>query len=198
VPLPCDVWRLGDWEPVTACLYSHGRFSFSACTSSLPHYSRSSRYIFSPFYLFHYRAARFSSAQALINAIPLVNSPSFRISAQSNHFIIAISFSRLDSYGLGERGSIPGRGKRFLSIGQRPDRLWGPPSLLSNSHRKLYPGGRVKRQGRQADHTALSTAEVMIDGAITPLHHTPSWHSVYIIMCKENFIFFFLITEEVV
>jgi hypothetical protein len=33
-------------------------------------------------------------------------------------------------YGLDCRGSIPGRGKRFFSILQCPDRLWGPPSLL--------------------------------------------------------------------
>jgi hypothetical protein len=27
---------------------------------------------------------------------------------------------------------VDGRGKRFFSISQRPDRLWGPPSLVSN------------------------------------------------------------------
>jgi hypothetical protein len=35
-------------------------------------------------------------------------------------------------YGLDGRILIPGRGKRFLSTPQCPDRLWGPPSLLSN------------------------------------------------------------------
>jgi hypothetical protein len=30
-------------------------------------------------------------------------------------------------------GSIPGRGKRFFSFPQRPDRLWGPPRLLHQS-----------------------------------------------------------------
>jgi hypothetical protein len=34
-------------------------------------------------------------------------------------------------YGLDGRGSIPGKGKIFSSA-QRPDRLWGPPSPLSN------------------------------------------------------------------
>jgi hypothetical protein len=33
--------------------------------------------------------------------------------------------------GLDGRGSIPGMGKIFSSP-QRPDRVWGPPSLLSN------------------------------------------------------------------
>jgi hypothetical protein len=36
-------------------------------------------------------------------------------------------------YGLGGRGSGPVRSKRFFSP-QRPDRLWGPSSLLSNWH----------------------------------------------------------------
>jgi hypothetical protein len=35
-------------------------------------------------------------------------------------------------YGLESRGSISGRVKRFVSSSQRPDRLWNPPSLLSN------------------------------------------------------------------
>jgi hypothetical protein len=45
-------------------------------------------------------------------------------------------------------GSNPGRGGRFFSSSNRPDRLWGPPSLL------LYVGffrGRVKRPRRDFD-----------------------------------------------
>jgi hypothetical protein len=36
--------------------------------------------------------------------------------------------------------SIPGRGKRFFSIPQRPDRLWDPPSLLPNGYRGKAAG----------------------------------------------------------
>jgi hypothetical protein len=36
-----------------------------------------------------------------------------------------------DGLRAGRPGSIPGRDKRFLPTPQRPDRLWGPPSLLS-------------------------------------------------------------------
>jgi hypothetical protein len=45
-------------------------------------------------------------------------------------------------YRLDGRGSIPVRGKKFLSSPQRPDRLWGPPSLLSDGYRWLFLGGR--------------------------------------------------------
>jgi hypothetical protein len=37
------------------------------------------------------------------------------------------------------RGSIPGRGRKFVSSPNRPDQLWGPPSLLSNRHQEFSP-----------------------------------------------------------
>jgi hypothetical protein len=46
-------------------------------------------------------------------------------------------------YGLGGRGSIPGRDNRFFSTPQHPAPA---PSLLSNGYRRLYPWG-VKRPG---------------------------------------------------
>jgi hypothetical protein len=47
-------------------------------------------------------------------------------------------------------GSITGKGKWFVPSSQRLGRLWGPPSLLSNGHLWLFPGGRGKRQWREA------------------------------------------------
>jgi hypothetical protein len=38
----------------------------------------------------------------------------------------------------------------------RPDRLWGPPSLLYNGY-QVFPGGKV-RPGRVADHSPPSSA----------------------------------------
>ena len=53
------------------------------------------------------------------------------------------------------RGSNPG-GARF-SV--RPDRPWGPHSLLYNGYR-VFPGGK-ERPGRAADHSPPSSAAVM-------------------------------------
>jgi hypothetical protein len=61
-----------------------------------------------------------------------------------------ISRSRISSgsivsdCGLDDRGSMSGRGKGFFLYPLRPDRLWGPPSLLYNGYRGYFPPG-VKR-----------------------------------------------------
>ena len=53
------------------------------------------------------------------------------------------------------RGSNPGG----ASSSARPDRPWGPPSLLYNGYR-VFSGGKV-RPGRAADHSPRSSAAVM-------------------------------------
>jgi hypothetical protein len=55
--------------------------------------------------------------------------------------------------GQGEKN--PGGGEIFRS---RPDRPWGPPSLLYTGYRVSFPG--VKRPGRAVDHPPSSSARV--------------------------------------
>jgi hypothetical protein len=87
--------------------------------------------------------------------------------------------SRMDSL-----GSIGGRA-RFFSSPLRPERLWGPPSLLYNG----YGGGvapGLKRLGREADHTPPSRAEVKNGGTTPPFPHVFSWHSAELIKHGDN------------
>jgi hypothetical protein len=54
--------------------------------------------------------------------------------------------------GLDDLGSVPDRSRGFFFKPLRPDRLWGPPSLLSNGYQgRPLPGGK-ERPGRDADH----------------------------------------------
>jgi hypothetical protein len=56
---------------------------------------------------------------------------------------LAIQEARIVGIATGYRldgwGSIPARDKRVFSSPQHPDRLWGPPSLLSNVNSKIFP-----------------------------------------------------------
>jgi hypothetical protein len=84
--------------------------------------------------------------------------------------VIAQSVQRLD-YGLDDRGSIPGRDWKFSSSPPYPDRLWVPPSLLSNGYREALSLG-VKQPGSEADHLPPTSAEVKNGWSYTsiPLH----------------------------
>jgi hypothetical protein len=61
------------------------------------------------------------------------------------------------------KGENPGISRRKKNGGSgifrsRPDRPWGPPSLLYNGCRDSFPG--VKRPGRGVDHPPSSSARV--------------------------------------
>jgi hypothetical protein len=61
----------------------------------------------------------------------------------------------MDDWEVGVRVPV---GSSMFSSPRRPDRLWGPPNLLSDEYRRaLSPG--VKRPGREADHSPTN-AEV--------------------------------------
>jgi hypothetical protein len=58
---------------------------------------------------------------------------------------------------LRSRSSSPGEVKIFSSP-NRPDRLWGPPNVLSTGYRFFFLG--VKRPGREADNSPPTSDEV--------------------------------------
>jgi hypothetical protein len=62
----------------------------------------------------------------------------------------------LDDRGTGVRVAVDAR---IFSSPRRPDRFWGPPIILSNGYWGLFPR-RVKRPGREADHSPATSAEV--------------------------------------
>ena len=60
------------------------------------------------------------------------------------------------SVGIATDYGLDGRRSRFFA---RPDRPWGPPSLLYNGYR-VFPGGKVRPE-RAADYSPPSSAVVM-------------------------------------
>jgi hypothetical protein len=74
-------------------------------------------------------------------------------------------------YGLDDRGVRVREpvGPRIFSSPPSPHRLWGPPNLLYNGYRGLFPG--VKRPWREADHSPPISAEV--NNTWTYIHTPP-------------------------
>jgi hypothetical protein len=74
--------------------------------------------------------------------------------------------------GLDGRGWIPGRGKRYFCTLQRPDRLWGPPTLLSQDTYSSFPGDKTAGEWSWLLVLPSSSAEFKNGGAIPPLPYT--------------------------
>jgi hypothetical protein len=90
--------------------------------------------------------------------------------------------------GYGPHGpcSISGGGNEVFSSPQRPDWFWGPPSLLYNVHRVLFPqtvsGHGVKQT------TYLYLVKVKNGGVIPPLPHASLWRAAKLITHRNKFI----------
>ena len=69
---------------------------------------------------------------------------------------------------------IPARA-RDISLSKSPDQLWGPPSFLFSGYRGSFP--RIKRPGREADHSPSSSADGKNKQSYTSTSpYKPAWH----------------------
>jgi hypothetical protein len=75
----------------------------------------------------------------------------------------------LDSQGIGDR--LPEDTKRSFYSPKGPDRLWSPPSLLSNG-RWVYLPLLQSSSGVKVTTQPPPSAEIKNDGAVPPLSHT--------------------------
>jgi hypothetical protein len=59
-----------------------------------------------------------------------------------------------------------------------PDRLWGPPSLLSKGYWGVLSPGVKEQLGRDANHSPRSSSEVMNEYELLNLPPAPPWYVV--------------------
>jgi hypothetical protein len=75
------------------------------------------------------------------------------------------------------RGLNADRDEKFFSFPKRPDRLWGPPSLLFNGYGGCFP--KLKQPEREVDHTSPFSAKVKnvwsYNSALPPPYAFMTW-----------------------
>ena len=92
---------------------------------------------------------------------------------------------------VGQPGArIPAEARGFSLAQNRPDRLWGAPSLLLSGHPGSFQG--VKRMGRDVNPSPPSSAEVKNEWSYTSTAPT-GLHGVE----RSNFPFIFFVSPPV-
>jgi hypothetical protein len=82
----------------------------------------------------------------------------------------------------GGGGSNPDRDWEFFSSPPRPDRLWDPPSLLSNGYQGLFPWGM-----KLTTHVHLMPKSIMRGAILSlPQYNSMAWCSMKI-KHRDNF-----------
>jgi hypothetical protein len=89
-------------------------------------------------------------------------------------------------YGSDGWGSIPGTDKKAFSSPQRPDLLWGQPSLLYNRYRELFLWEYSGTDVKLTDHSPPSNVEVKNGGATPQIPHISSWRGAKLIRPMDN------------
>jgi hypothetical protein len=97
----------------------------------------------------------------------------------------------LDEWGFGVR--VP-EGSTIFSSPRRPDCLRGPPKLLSNGYRGLFPRGYRDRGVKLTTHLQLVPRSRQC-GSIHPRPHMSSWRSAYLVKHRDNFTFYPSVTN---
>jgi hypothetical protein len=83
-----------------------------------------------------------------------------------------------------ERFSV--RNKRIMKSAL--DRLWGPPSLLMNGRRKLFPLGQSRWSVKLTTHLQLVPRSRKLE-SVYPIPYTCLLRSAWLLKRRDNFMF---------